>query len=196
MARCRVGKGRTHGCRPPGNLSGGRGGLFDPHEGQTAPPAGKNDEIGSRRRRPEAGGGGVGGARPGQGFKGVLTRPLTRFCGADRWGWRATAAAGVRQGELGERSEPNAGSRGGIGRVPASATAGGGGAGEAKSGQGGGRTRHYLEAVLRSGQVGAGGRRSRHESIESRAAKIRRLSISPTKRQPSIWGVRTTGIPN
>ncbi len=45
-------------------------------------------------------------------------------------------AAGVREAELGEQSEPNAVQRGGMSRVPASATAGGGGVGGAKPGQG------------------------------------------------------------
>ena len=39
-------------------------------------------------------------------------RTLTRFSEADRWGCRATAAAGVHQGESGERSGPDAGPRG------------------------------------------------------------------------------------
>ena len=68
--------------------------------------------------------------------EGVLATTLRRFCGANRWGWRAQAAAGVHQGELGERSEPNAGSRGGMSRVTTSATAGGGGVGEPGPGQG------------------------------------------------------------
>ena len=63
-------------------------------------------------------------------------RTLTRFCGANRWGWRAPAAAGVHQGELGERSEPNAGPRGGKDRVPTSPAVGGGGVGGGKPGQG------------------------------------------------------------
>ena len=54
-----------------------------------------------------------GRSKAGSRVKGVLTRPLTRFCGAIRWSWRATAVAGVHQGELGERSEPNARQRGG-----------------------------------------------------------------------------------
>ena len=95
-------------------------------------------------------------------------RTLRRFCGANRRGWRAPAAAGVHQGESGERSGPDVGSRGGNDRVPTSPTAGGGGVGAAKSGQGGeGAKRPDLEAVLRSGQAGAGGRRRRHESARA-----------------------------
>jgi hypothetical protein len=85
-------------------------------------------------------------------------RTLTRFCGANRWGWRAPAAAGVHQGELGERSEPNVWPRGGRDRVPTSPAVGGGGAGGAKPGQGGeGAKRPDLDAVLWSEQVGLEG---------------------------------------
>jgi hypothetical protein len=42
-------------------------------------------------------------------------RTLRRFCEADRWGWRAPEAAGVRSGESGERSESGAGQWGGFG---------------------------------------------------------------------------------
>jgi hypothetical protein len=97
-------------------------------------------------------------------------RTLRRFCGANRWGWRAPAAAGVHKGESGERSGPDAGPRGGKGRVPPVPIVGGGGVGGAKPGQGGGRTRHYLEAVLRCEQggpeIGAGGA-SRLKSVRS-----------------------------
>ncbi len=61
-------------------------------------------------------------------------RTLTRFSEANRRGWRATAAAGVHQWESGERSGPDAGPRGGLGRETPAPTVGGGGVGEAKTG--------------------------------------------------------------
>ena len=61
-------------------------------------------------------------------------RTLTRFSEANRWGWRATAAAGVNQGESGKRSGPDAGLRGGMGRVTLVPTGGGGRVGGAKRG--------------------------------------------------------------
>ena len=68
--------------------------------------------------------------------EGVLARALRRFCEANRWGWRAPEAAEVRQGESGERSGPDAGQRGVMGRVPLVPIVGGGGVGGAKPGQG------------------------------------------------------------
>ncbi len=43
---------------PPENLSGGRGGLFDSRQGQTAPPSGKKDEpeAAAGARKPVAAG--------------------------------------------------------------------------------------------------------------------------------------------
>ena len=77
----------------------------------------KNAEgvFGSRRRRPEAGGGGVGGAKAGSRLEGVLATTLRRFLRSDRWGWRAPEAAGVYPEEPGERSESGVGQRGGNG---------------------------------------------------------------------------------
>ncbi len=64
-------------------------------------------------------------------------RTLRWSCGANRWGWRAQKAAGVRQGEPVERSESGAGQRGGRVEWRRSRNVGGGGAGEREPGQGG-----------------------------------------------------------
>ena len=82
-----------------------------PCGGQTAPPSGK-------RRKPEAARGDRKPVVVGRAEQNRVKverersdRTLRRFCGANRWGWRAPAAAGDRSWEPGERSEPGAGLR-------------------------------------------------------------------------------------
>ena len=125
-------------------------------------------------------------------------RTLRRFCGANRWGWRAPEAAGVHQGESGERSEPDAGPRGGMGRVTPEPTVGGGGVGEAEPGQGGRERSDRTLTRSFAKRTGGGRRAALAARVERnhRAATKRRLSSRQKHGSRRFGGVRTTGNPN
>src|SRR5262249_31435924 len=138
------------------------GAVLTRPQGRTAPLP-EEIQIGSRRRRPEAGGSGVGAAKPGQGGEGVLARTLTRFCGANRRGWRATAGGASPPGGVKRAKRAQ---RGVTGWNKASDDFGARRrwrAGEATPSQGGERKRTLTRSRF-ANRWRAGGRRRRSES--------------------------------
>ena len=100
----------------PGIFSGRRGGSYLPH-GRTAPPAGKNAfdrrrRSGSRRRCPEAGCGGVGGAKSGQGGEGAKRPDLEAVLRSEQVGLKAGGGGWSPPGGVGRAKRAQRGATG------------------------------------------------------------------------------------